>query len=177
MRSCWCCALLLCSPVTHIETFMESPKPTRRVRFTTGSVLYADLDPGTAEIVLPEYDENGNETYRPDLSDLAEVFERLALITGGREHDRVFDAWLEADEDDIELDDCWVVDGTGAPSWYRLARHHVGKAIHVLSSGRYREGNCREMDSVAAKLEEIERLLLRLAEEAASSSGTERVAS
>jgi len=51
------------------------------------------------------------------------------------------------------------IDGTGRQSYLWTARNLVSDARYELSSGRYREGNCGEMDDVNAELGRLEERL------------------
>lgn len=128
----------------------------KRVLFELTETWVADLDDEEAEWVLaPD----------ADVCDLSDVFERLKRIAQGRK-DAVCDASLTVED---AADAGWVpdwvmaIDGTAPQNFYWTARQRVMEAGTVLTSGRYREGDCKEMDAVRAALSEIEERLRLLA--------------
>ena len=129
-------------------------RPLREVVFTETHYWAATVDAETADIVLAE---------GADLIDVAETLERIKMANP---HDMPFEAWLtaEAGEDQaMHVPDYGVLDGTKPESFYWSARHRVMQARTILSRGRYREGNCPEMDAVNASLGRIEEELRLLA--------------
>ena len=137
-----------------------------RVVFTDTRWWAVDLDAETAEMVLDE---------RADIIDVAETF------MASRRSDP-YAAPFEADltvercgDSHLHVPDFSVIDATKAESFYWTARKHVMEARHALNCGRYREGDCREMDAVNAKLTAIEdelRLLAMAVDESRKNGST-----
>ena len=126
----------------------------RRVVFTETCYWAATVEAETADLVLADW---------ADIIDVAETLEQIKLANP---HDMPFEAWLtvEAVEDQaMHVPDWGVLDGTKPESFYWSARKAVMEARTVLSRGRYREGNCPEMDAVNASLGRIEEELRLLA--------------
>lgn len=138
---------------------------TKRVVFTETLHWAAEVDTETAEMILDE---------RADIIDIAET---LTRVKRANPHNYPFDGSLTveaADESFLYVGEWDVLDGTKPESFYWTARKHVMDARYALSSGRYREGDCREMDAVNAKLAKIEdelRLLAMAVDEERKTSG------
>lgn len=125
-----------------------------RVVFCETRWWSVDLDTDEAEIILDE---------RAEIIDVAESLERVKLA---HPHQYPCDGGLDverADESALYVADDMVLDGTKPPAYYWSARARVMDARSILSRGRYREGNCREMDAVNADLTVIEDRLRVLA--------------
>lgn len=120
---------------------------TERVVFTDTRWWAVDLDAETAAMVLDE---------RADICDVADT---LAAANRSDPYAYPFEAGLtvqKAEDQYLHRDDIQVIDGTKPESFYWTARKYVMDARHALNLGRYREGNCREMDAVNARLTAIE---------------------
>ena len=127
--------------------------PTRVV-FTDTRWWAVDLDGETAEMVLDK---------RADIIDIADTFTRARRIDP---HASPFEADLtveRAEDQYLRWDEAQVIDGTAPESYYWSARKSVMEARYHLNCGRYREGDCREMDAVNASLGRIEEELRVLA--------------
>lgn len=86
------------------------------------------------------------------------------------------ESWVEIEE--IECDDrlycIEVVDGIdGREQWLWSALHFLDKSRRMLSSGRYRQGNCPELDAVNRDLGRLEEELRLMALEADDSTWPE----
>ena len=132
------------------ERRAENPPPaTKRVRFTETRELYVDLPADRADEVLA----------MDDITDLADEYGQLRRIAHGR---------LQVhSEGDLSVEDATggvdplvqPLDGTGRQSYLWTARNAVSDARYELSSGRYREGNCPELDAANAELGVLEERL------------------
>jgi len=135
------------------EDRIESPTPTtKRLCFVTTKHVYVDLPADQADEILG----------LTDIVDLADEYERLKRVAHGRlqQHSEA-DLEVSDSREDVAAGwrlDPWVqpLDGTGRESYLWTARNAVGDARHQLALGRYREGECSELDAVNAELGRLE---------------------
>ena len=139
---------------------MTVPKPdqsarSQRLRFTWTQTMDVDVDPQEAASLLDSND-------MLDVSDAATRYRRQA------HHDYEFieyDVAVEAVEDDLLP--MWgykaLEGGTGQEGYLWSARHFIIQARNELSSGRYREGHCPDLDAVNRDLAVIEDRLREMA--------------
>lgn len=126
-----------------------------RFRFTVTERMWIDVHPDEADSLRPYKTERDGEpvTYAPDLETISDFYTRARRISQ-------FD-WTHLDSD-IEVEEeeykPWaeVVDMSQDERYIWSARHFVMKARQELSSGRYREGNCPELDAVNGALAHLE---------------------
>lgn len=133
--------------------------PPVRFRFTWTEMMWVDVPRGEAPSLRPyttTRQVNGKTekvTYSPDITDVSEMYTRARRISR-------FD-WTSMHGDiEVEEEDGtpWadVVDISQPERYIWSARHFVMKARQELSSGRYREGNCPELDQVNGALARLE---------------------
>ena len=125
-----------------------------RLRFTWTQTMDVDVDPEEAASLLDSND-------MLDVSDAATRYRRQA------HHDYEFiehDVAVEAVADLLPL---WgyraLEGGTGQEGYLWSARHFIIQARNELSSGRYREGHCPDLDAVNRDLAVIEDRLREMA--------------
>lgn len=140
--------------LTVAHAFNENPaEPKKRVRVTVTRTMWVDLSPDEAECVLP-YERDG-KMHPQDITELSDHFTRWQRIAAyGNEH---YDGYLEVEEADGEAPwYCEAVDGSGRQKYLWSARHFLIEARYQLSSGRYRDGHCPDLDRVNGALAVIE---------------------
>jgi hypothetical protein len=135
-------------------TTQHGPATKRRVIFTDTRWWAADVAIETADRLLHE---------QVDIIDVAEEFTRIRRC---EPHGVPVEADLTVEAAAVSFiasDEYGVIDGTGPEEFYWSARKAVMEARYHLNCGRYREGDCREMDAVNASLGRIEEELRVLA--------------
>lgn len=119
----------------------------RRLRVTTTETMFVDVT-----------DEEGDRLLNPyDYTDVYEAVGRFRRIAAFGTHHIESDVTVEEHTaDDIGPYGIDVVHGDRDEQFLWSARHFVGKAMFELSSGRYRQGRCPELDEVRGALQRLE---------------------
>lgn len=132
-------------------TTTETPDTaTKRVLVTMTMHMLVDLPVEEAESVIKE----------DDITVLSEHVTRWRRISGyGQEH-QYGDLTVEDAAGDWLSESSWwgpvPVNGSDPEHYLWSARHFVCEARYQLSSGRYREGNCPDLDQVNGALARLE---------------------
>ena len=134
----------------------ESVAAPHRLRMVVTRAMLVDVEPEEAARLLKPTD-------YMDVYDAASRFQRISAH--GFEHVES-DVYFE-DAEDVVWYGIEPLDGVnGREKYLWSARHFVIQARTELSSGRYREGNCPELDAVSRDLAVIENRLMEMAHDA-----------
>lgn len=119
----------------------------KRIRVVMTQTMYVDCDDEEAGHLLKPY----------DYTDVYEAVDRFRRIAAHRmEHVESEVSVEAADEDEPWGDSVKPVHSNDRQRYLWSARHFVGKAMYELSSGRYREGHCPDLDRVNGALARLE---------------------
>lgn len=132
--------------MTNLNDAVETVSK-RRLQMTVTEVMFIDVSVDEAERLL---DPNADSL---DVYEAAARFRRISAFDIDQVDSGVE---LQAREDG---DGSWglrPVDGEARERYLWSARHFIGKARQELSSGRYREGRCPELDQVNGALARLE---------------------